>query len=73
MALKKPCWTRVSTGGLRHRQLLPLDLSPRRPSADAGCTRADAVLSMAEWPGRTPSRMLNEFLKQPVEYIVTQA
>ncbi|CBJ36150.1 Type IV secretion system protein VirB4 (plasmid) [Ralstonia solanacearum CMR15] len=36
-------------------------------------TRAGAVLSMAEWPGRTPSRMLNEFLKQPVEYIVTQS
>ncbi|CAJ3267429.1 VirB4 family type IV secretion/conjugal transfer ATPase [Burkholderia pseudomallei] len=36
-------------------------------------TRAGAVLSMAEWPSRTPSRMLNEFLKQPVEYIVTQS
>lgn len=36
-------------------------------------TRAGAVLSMAEWPGRTPSRMLDEFLKQPVEYIVTQS
>ncbi|KDR27179.1 type VI secretion protein [Caballeronia zhejiangensis] len=36
-------------------------------------TRAGAVLSMAEWPARTRSRMLNEFLKQPVEYIVTQS
>ncbi|EKS72061.1 MULTISPECIES: type VI secretion protein [Caballeronia] len=36
-------------------------------------TRAGAMLSMAEWPARTPSNMLNEFLKQPVEYIVTQS
>ncbi|MGO4395873.1 type VI secretion protein [Variovorax sp. M-6] len=36
-------------------------------------TRAAAVLSMAEWPTRTPSRMLDEFLKQPVEFIITQS
>lgn len=36
-------------------------------------TRAAAVLSMAEWPTRTPSRMLNDFLKQPAEFIVTQS
>lgn len=36
-------------------------------------TRAAAVLSMAEWPTRTPSRMLDEFLKQPVEFILTQS
>lgn len=36
-------------------------------------TRAAAVLSMAEWPSRTPSRMLDEFLKQPVEFILTQS
>ncbi|MBE0317689.1 type VI secretion protein [Xanthomonas citri] len=36
-------------------------------------TRAGAMLSMAEWPARTPSRMLDEFLKQPVEYIITQS
>ncbi|EKS72421.1 Type IV secretion system protein VirB4 [Burkholderia sp. SJ98] len=35
--------------------------------------RAGAVLSMAEWPAHTPSRMLDEFLKQPVEYIITQS
>ena len=36
-------------------------------------TRAGAMLSMAEWPSRTPSQMLDEFLKQPVEYIITQS
>ena len=36
-------------------------------------TRAAAVLSMAEWPTRTPARMLDEFLRQPVEFIVTQS
>jgi len=36
-------------------------------------TRAGAMLSMAEWPARTPSRMLDEFLKQPVETIITQS
>ena len=36
-------------------------------------TRAGAMLSMAEWPSRTPSRMLDEFLRQPVEYIITQS
>ena len=35
--------------------------------------RAGAMLSMAEWPSRTSSRMLDEFLKQPVEYIITQS
>lgn len=35
--------------------------------------RAGAILSMAEWPARTPSRMLDEFLKQPVEFIITQS
>ena len=38
-----------------------------------GGTRAAAVLSMAEWPTRTSSRMLDEFLKQPVEFIVSQS
>jgi type IV secretion system protein VirB4 len=36
-------------------------------------TKAGAMLSMAEWPARTASRMLDEFLKQPVEYIITQS
>lgn len=36
-------------------------------------SRAGAMLSMAEWPTRTPSRMLDEFLKQPVEFIITQS
>lgn len=36
-------------------------------------TRVAAMLSMAEWPTRTPSRMLDEFLQQPVEYIITQS
>ncbi|EHP44162.1 VirB4 protein [Cupriavidus basilensis OR16] len=35
--------------------------------------RAGAMLSMAEWPARTPSRMLNGFLQQPVEFIITQS
>lgn len=35
--------------------------------------RAGAVISMAEWPTRTPSRMLDEFLKLPVEFIITQS
>lgn len=35
--------------------------------------RASAVLSMAEWPTRTPSRMLDDFLKLPVEFIITQS
>ncbi|CAG9183987.1 type VI secretion protein [Cupriavidus respiraculi] len=38
-----------------------------------GERRAAAVLSMAEWPARTPSRMLDEFLRQPVEAIITQS
>lgn len=40
---------------------------------NSGETRVAAVLSMAEWPTRTPSRMLDEFLKQPVECIITQS
>ncbi|MDY7549205.1 type VI secretion protein [Glaciimonas sp. CA11.2] len=35
--------------------------------------RAAAVLSMAEWPTRTPSHMLDAFLKLPVEFIITQS
>ncbi|WP_045762340.1 type VI secretion protein [Xanthomonas albilineans] len=35
--------------------------------------RAAAMLSMHEWPTNTPSRMLDEFLKQPVEFIITQS
>lgn len=35
--------------------------------------RAGAVISMAEWPTRTPSSMLDEFLKLPVEFIITQS
>ena len=37
------------------------------------CRRAGAVLSMAEWPSRTASNMLEEFLKLPVEFIITQS
>ncbi len=40
---------------------------------NADTTRIAAVLSMAEWPTRTASRMLDEFLKQPVECIITQS
>lgn len=36
-------------------------------------SRAAAVLSMAEWPPHTSSRMLDDFLKKPVEFIVTQS
>ena len=36
-------------------------------------SRAAAMLSMAEWPNRTSSRMLDEFLQQPVEFIITQS
>lgn len=36
-------------------------------------SRAAAVLSMAEWPARTPSRLLDQFLRQPVEFVVTQS
>lgn len=35
--------------------------------------RAGAMLSMAEWPARTASRMLDEFLRQPVEAVITQS
>ncbi|WP_040126157.1 type VI secretion protein [Collimonas arenae] len=35
--------------------------------------RAGAVISMAEWPTRTPSHMLDDFLKLPVEFIITQS
>ena len=40
---------------------------------NASGVRAGAMLSMAEWPARTPSRMLDEFLKQPVEFVLTQS
>ena len=36
-------------------------------------SRIGAVLSMAEWPRKTPSRMMNKFLQQPVEFIITQS
>ena len=36
-------------------------------------TRAGAVVSMAEWPARTSSVMMEEFLKLPVEFIITQS
>lgn len=35
--------------------------------------RACAVLSMAEWPARTSSKMLDELLRQPVEFVLTQS
>lgn len=36
-------------------------------------SKIGAVLSMAEWPRRTPSRMLDKFMQQPVEFIITQS
>ena len=36
-------------------------------------SRIGSMLSMAEWPRRTPSRMMNKFLQQPVEFIITQS
>lgn len=36
-------------------------------------TRICGMLSMSEWPNRTSSRMLDEFLRQPVEFIITQS
>lgn len=36
-------------------------------------SKIGAVLSMGEWPRRTPSRMLDKFLQQPVEYVITQS
>jgi len=36
-------------------------------------SRVAAVVSMAEWPSRTSSGMLEEFLKLPVEFIITQS
>lgn len=38
-----------------------------------GGSRVAAVLSMSEWPARSPSRMLNKFLDQDVEFIITQS
>jgi type IV secretion system protein VirB4 len=35
--------------------------------------KACAVLSMAQWPSRTSSHMLDEFLRQPVEFVITQS
>lgn len=40
---------------------------------NADTRHACAVLSMAEWPSRTSSGMLDEFLCQPVEFILTQS
>jgi type IV secretion system protein VirB4 len=40
---------------------------------NADTTRVAAILSMAEWPNRTPSHMLDVFLTQPVECIITQS
>lgn len=34
--------------------------------------RVATVLSMLEWPARSASKMLDDFLRQPVEFIVTQ-
>lgn len=36
-------------------------------------SKIGAMLSMGEWPRRTPSRMLDKFLQQPVEFIITQS
>jgi type IV secretion system protein VirB4 len=36
-------------------------------------SRLGTFLSMAEWPRRTPSRMMNNFMQQPVEFIITQS
>lgn len=36
-------------------------------------SRIGTFLSMAEWPRRTPSRMMNNFMQQPVEFIITQS
>ncbi|MDU8387927.1 MULTISPECIES: type VI secretion protein [Pseudomonas] len=35
--------------------------------------RIGAMLSMGEWPRRTPSRMMDKFMQQPVEFIITQS
>ena len=35
--------------------------------------KAATVISMAEWPSRTSSTMLDEFLKLPIEFIITQS
>lgn len=40
---------------------------------NADTTRVAAILSMAEWPAKTSSRMLDAFLTQPVECIITQS
>lgn len=36
-------------------------------------TRACAVMSMAEWPARTSSQMLADFLSVPCEFVLTQS
>lgn len=36
-------------------------------------TRLAAVLSMAQWPAQTSSHLLDNFLYQPVEFIITQS
>lgn len=38
-----------------------------------GNHRVGAILSMKQWPARTPSRMLDNFLKMPVEMVITQS
>lgn len=38
-----------------------------------GGERVAAVLSMADWPARTPSRMLQGFLETDAEFIITQS
>ncbi|MEW4339648.1 hypothetical protein [Chromobacterium vaccinii] len=35
--------------------------------------RLAAVLSMAQWPSRTPSRLLDDFLRVDAEFIITQS
>jgi type IV secretion system protein VirB4 len=40
---------------------------------NAETSRVAAILSMAEWPARTPSHMLDAFLTQPVECVITQS
>ncbi|MGY2172122.1 VirB4 family type IV secretion/conjugal transfer ATPase [Pseudomonas gingeri] len=36
-------------------------------------SRIGTFLCMSEWPRRTPSRMMNRFMQQPVEFIITQS
>jgi len=41
--------------------------------AGVASRRAAAILSMNEWPERTTSRMLDDFLKLPIEFVITQS